>query len=91
MEGSGDRGDDTEKDAEVGDVDLGGDTGVEAAEDGKAGDEDQLCGRLAEEDIGKEHCEWENQPACNLNTMEEKVESMQQREGEKRMCKRKQG
>lgn len=36
VEGSGDGGDNAKKDAEVGDVDLGGDTGVEAAEDGKA-------------------------------------------------------
>lgn len=42
VEGSGDGGDDTENDAGVGDVDLGGDTSVEAAEDGKAGDQDQF-------------------------------------------------
>ena len=42
MEGSGDGRDDAENDAAIGGVDLGGDTGVETAEDGKAGGEDQL-------------------------------------------------
>lgn len=42
MEGGGDGGDDAEDDAQVGDVDLGGDTSVEAAKDDETGGKDQL-------------------------------------------------